>query len=138
MKTDCRNAKSQFQITFSLSSTSCLLKLPIIYKPNTNYKRDKRISIFIIGASSADEQKCEISCRLGDGPKDEDTVDPDSIIPSHCSIKNGGNISRNTTWKEVNDKLTLKPGLQCLVLKSGNSVKRIFFASKCCVRCYHL
>ncbi|KAK2561222.1 hypothetical protein P5673_015691 [Acropora cervicornis] len=82
------------------------------------------------GASSADAQKCEISCRLGDGPKDEETVDPDSIIPSHCSIKNGRNISRNTTWKEVNDKLTLKPGLQCLVLKSGNSVKRIFFARK--------
>ncbi|XP_067020458.1 uncharacterized protein [Acropora muricata] len=81
------------------------------------------------GASSADEPKCEISCRLGDGPKDEETVDPDSIIPSHCSIKNGRNISRNMTWKEVNDKLTLKPGLQCLVLKSGNSVKRIYFAS---------
>ncbi|XP_044179110.1 hemicentin-1-like [Acropora millepora] len=85
--------------------------------------------LFLTGASSADEPKCEISCRLGDGPKDEDTVDPDSIIPSHCSIKNGRSISRNTTWKEVNDKLTLKPGLQCLVLKSGNSVKRIFFAS---------
>ncbi|XP_067021860.1 toll-like receptor 1 [Acropora muricata] len=81
------------------------------------------------GVSSADEPKCEISCRVGDGPKDEETVDPDSIIPSHCSIKTGRNISRNMTWKEVNDKLTHKPGLQCLVLKSGNSVKRIFFAS---------
>ena len=107
--------------TRSFTISTCILAI----------KRDKRISIFVIGASSADEQKCEISCRLGDGPKDEDTVDPDSIIPSHCSIKNGGNISRNTTWIEVNDKLTLKPGLQCLVLKSGNSVKRIFFASKC-------
>ena len=29
MKNDCKNAKSHFQITFSLSSTSCLLKLPI-------------------------------------------------------------------------------------------------------------
>ena len=27
MKNDCRNAKSHFQMTFSLSSTSCLLKL---------------------------------------------------------------------------------------------------------------
>ncbi|KAK2561257.1 Toll-like receptor 6 [Acropora cervicornis] len=81
------------------------------------------------GVSSADEPKCEISCRVGDGPKDEETVDPDSIIPSHCSIKNGRNISQNMTWKEVNDKITHKPGLQCLVLKSGNSVKRIFFAS---------
>ena len=34
------------------------------------------------------------------------------------------------TWKEVNDKLTLKPGVQCLVLKTGNSEKRIYFASK--------
>ena len=42
------------------------------------------------------------------------------------------------TWKEVNDKLTLKPGLQCLVLKTGNSMKRIFFASKCCVPFFHL
>ncbi|XP_074622393.1 uncharacterized protein LOC141880765 isoform X2 [Acropora palmata] len=81
------------------------------------------------GVSSADEPKCEISCRVGDGPKDEETVDPDSIIPSYCSIKNGRNISRNMTWKEVNDKITHKPGLQCLVLKSGNSEKRIFFAS---------
>ena len=100
-------------------------------------KRDKKNFNFIFtGASSADEPKCEISCRLGDGPKDEETVDPDSIIPSHCSIKNGGNISRNMTWKEVNDKLTHKQGLQCLVLKSGNSEKRIYFASKCCVPCY--
>ena len=28
MKTDCRNAKLHFQMTFSLPSTSCLLKLP--------------------------------------------------------------------------------------------------------------
>ena len=42
------------------------------------------------------------------------------------------------TWKEVNDKLTLKPGVQCLLLKTGNSLKRIFFASKCCIPCYHL
>ncbi|XP_044179199.1 uncharacterized protein LOC114952530 [Acropora millepora] len=81
------------------------------------------------GVSSADEPKCEISCIVGDGPKDEETVDPDSIIPSHCSINSGRNISRNMTWKEVNDKLTLKPGLQCLVLKSGNSEKRIYSAS---------
>ena len=87
---------------------------------------------------STDEPKCEISCRVGDGPKDEETVDPDSIIPSHCSIKNGRNISRNMTWKEVNDKLTHKPGLQCLVLKPGNSEKRVYFASKCCVSCYQL
>ena len=82
---------------------------------------------------SADEPKCEISCRLGDGLMDEDTVDPDSIPPSHCSIKNGGKKSRNMTWKEVNDKITPKPGLQCLVLKTGNSEKRVYFASKFCV-----
>ena len=29
MKNDCRNAKSHFQMTFSLSWSSCLLKLPI-------------------------------------------------------------------------------------------------------------
>ncbi|XP_015767116.1 PREDICTED: hemicentin-1-like [Acropora digitifera] len=80
-------------------------------------------------ASSANEPKCEISCRVGDGPEDEETVDPDSFIPSHCSIKNGGKISRNMTWKEVNDKITPKPGVQCLVLKTGNSEKRIYFAS---------
>ncbi|XP_074623520.1 putative oxidoreductase PXDNL [Acropora palmata] len=85
--------------------------------------------LMLKGASSADEPKCEISCRLGDGPKDEETVDPDSITPSHCSIKNGRNISRNMTWKEVNDKITPKPGEQCLVLKRGNSEKRIYFAS---------
>ena len=28
MKNDCRNAKLHFQMTFSLPSTSCLLKLP--------------------------------------------------------------------------------------------------------------
>ena len=86
--------------------------------------------IVFTGASSANEPKCEISCRVGDGPKDEETVDPDSFIPSHCSIKIGGNISRNMTWKEVNDKITPKPGVQCLVLKTGNSEKRIYFASK--------
>ena len=106
----------------------------------SNRKKNKeRITNYVFtGVSSADEPKCEISCRVGDGPKDEETVDPDSIIPSHCSIKTGRNIGRNMTWKEVNDKLTHKPGLQCLVLKSGNSVKRIFFASKCCVPCYQL
>ena len=31
LKNDCRNAKLHFQMTFSLSSTSCLLKLPINY-----------------------------------------------------------------------------------------------------------
>ena len=87
---------------------------------------------------SADEPKCEISCRLGDGPKDEDTVNPDSIPPSHCSIKNGRKKSRNMTWKEVNNKITHKPGVQCLVLKTGNSEKRLYFASKCCVSCYQL
>ena len=30
MKNDCRNAKLHFQMTFSLSSSSCLLKLPTI------------------------------------------------------------------------------------------------------------
>ena len=30
LKNDCRNAKLHFQMTFSLSSTSCLLKLPIV------------------------------------------------------------------------------------------------------------
>ena len=30
MKNDCRNVKSHFQMTLSLSSTSSLLKLPII------------------------------------------------------------------------------------------------------------
>ena len=100
-------------------------------------KRDKKNFNFIFtGASSADEPKCEISCRLCDGPKDEETVDPDSITPSHCSIKNGSNISQNMTWKEVIDKITPKPGEQCLVLKTGNSEKRIYFASKCCVSRY--
>lgn len=104
-----------FTITFA-----CLLAI----------KRDKGISNFVfIGASSADEQRCEISCRLGDGPKDEETVDPDSIPPSHCSIKDSGNVSRIMTWKEVNDKITPKPGVQCLVLKTGSSEKRIYFAS---------
>ncbi|XP_015754279.1 PREDICTED: hemicentin-1-like [Acropora digitifera] len=81
------------------------------------------------GASTANEPKCEISCRVGDCPKDEETVDPDSITPSRCSIKNCSNISRNMTWQEVNDKTTPKPGEQCLVLKTGNSEKRIYFAS---------
>ena len=87
---------------------------------------------------SADEPKCEISCRLGSGLMDEDTVDPDSIPPSNCFIKNGGKKSRNMTWKEVNDKITPKPDLQCLALKTGNSEKRVYFASKCCVSCYQL
>ena len=39
-------------------------------------------------------------------------------------------MSRNMIWKEVNDKITPKPGEQCLVLKTGNSEKRIYFASK--------
>ena len=91
--------------------------------------------MFCTGASSANELKCEISCRLGDRPKDEETVDPDSITPSHCSIKNGGNTSRNMTWKEVSDK---NEGVDCLVLKTGNSEKRIYLASKCCVSCYQL
>ena len=86
--------------------------------------------IVFTGASSANEPKCEISCRVGDGEEEEETVDPDSFIPCHCSIKNGGNISRNMTWKEVNDKITPKPGVQCLVLKTGNSEKRIYFASQ--------
>ena len=30
----------------------------------------------------------------------------------------------------MNDKITPKPGVQCLVLKGGNSEKRIYFASK--------
>ena len=101
------------------------------------FKRDKGILNFVIlGALSADEPKCEISRRLGNCPEDEETVDPDSIIPSLCSIKNGGNISRNMTWKEVNDTITPEPGLQCLVLKTGKSEKRIYFASKCCVSRY--
>ncbi|XP_067020451.1 uncharacterized protein [Acropora muricata] len=85
--------------------------------------------LMLKGASSTDEPKCEISCRSGDGPRDEVTVDPNSIFPYHCSIKNGSNISRNMTWKEVNDKITSKAGLQCLVLKRGNSEKRIYLAS---------
>ncbi|XP_044179207.1 toll-like receptor 6 [Acropora millepora] len=97
----------------------CLVKASLLWS----------LVLVLKGASSADEPKCEISCRLGDGPKDEETVDPDSITPSRCSIKKGGNISRNMTWKEVNEKLTPKPGLQCLVLKRGNSEKRIYFAS---------
>ena len=116
--------------TSNFTTSTCLLAI----------KRDERFSDYIFtGASSANEPKCEISCRVGGGPKDEETVDPDSIIPSHCSIKNGSNISRNMTWKEVNDKITPKPpkpGLQCLVLKRRNSEKRIYFASKCCVYRY--
>ena len=30
----------------------------------------------------------------------------------------------------MNDKITPKPGVQCLVLTTGNSEKRIYFASK--------
>ncbi|XP_015754278.1 PREDICTED: uncharacterized protein LOC107333928 [Acropora digitifera] len=84
---------------------------------------------FLVLEGASYDRECEISCRLGDGPKDEETVDPDSIIPSHCSVKNGGNIRRTMTWKEVNDKITPEPGEQCLVLKTGNSEKRIYFAS---------
>ena len=117
------------ECTSNFPNCTCLLAI----------KREKRISNFVFtGASSANEPKCEISCMLGDRPKDEETVDPDSIIPSHCSIKNGRNISRNMTWKGVNDKITPKPGVECLVLKTGNSEKRIYFASKCCVSCYQL
>jgi len=84
---------------------------------------------FLVLEGASYERECEISCRLGDGPKDEETVDPDSIIPSHCSVKNDGNIRRTRTWKEVNDKISPEPGEQCLVLKTGNSEKRIYFAS---------
>ena len=42
------------------------------------------------------------------------------------------------TWKEVNDNITLKAGLQCLVLKTANSEKRIYFASRCYVSSYKL
>ncbi|XP_015760921.1 PREDICTED: uncharacterized protein LOC107340085 isoform X2 [Acropora digitifera] len=98
----------------------CLVKASLLWS---------LVFLVLKGASSADEPKCEISCRLGDSPKDEVTVDPNSTIPSHCSIKIGGNISRNMTWKEVNERLTPKPGLQCLVLKRGNSEKRIYFSS---------
>ena len=42
------------------------------------------------------------------------------------------------TWKGVNDKITPKRGVQCLVLETGNSQKRIYFASKCSVSCYQL
>ena len=31
LKNDCRKAKLYFQMTFSLPSTSCLLKLPVVY-----------------------------------------------------------------------------------------------------------
>jgi len=114
-------------VTSNFTSWTCL---------STTIEIDKIFFFVFTGAPK--EPNCEISCRSGNGPKDEETVDPDSIPPFNCSIKNGGYISRNMTWKEVNDKLTDKPGLQCLVLKSGNSVKRIFFASKCCAPCYHL
>ena len=45
------------------------------------------------------------------------------------------------TWKEVNGNLTLKPGVQCLVLKTGNSEKSIYFASKfdnCAYTFFHI
>ena len=73
---------------------------------------------------------------LCEDPKDEETVDPDSIIPSNCSIENVRNMSQNMTWKEVNDEISPLPGVVCLVLKTGNSKKRIYFASKYCVPCY--
>ena len=39
LKIDCRNAKLHFQMTFSLPSPSCLLKLPIIYFETTKCTR---------------------------------------------------------------------------------------------------
>ena len=124
---ECSNVRITLQECASnFTSWACLLAIKL---------GDKWIPNFVFTGAS-NEPKCEISCRLGDRPKNEETVDPDSSTPSHCSIKNGGNISRNMTWKEVNDKITPKPGVVCLVLKTGNSEKRIYFASKCCDSCY--
>ena len=59
-------------------------------------------------------------------PKNEETVNPNSIVPFNCSIKSGGTSNQNTTWKQVHDLETPK---KCLVLKTGNSETRIYLAS---------
>ena len=64
--------------------------------------------------------------ELKDCPKNEETVDPNSIVPFNCSIKSGGTSNQNTTWKQVYDLETPKT---CLVLKTGNSKTRIYLAS---------
>ncbi|XP_067020454.1 uncharacterized protein [Acropora muricata] len=76
-------------------------------------------------ASSASYPQCHIMGELRDCPKNEETVDPNSIVPFNCSIKSGGTSNQNTTWKQVYDLETPK---KCLVLKTGNSKTRIYLA----------
>ena len=81
---------------------------------------------FVTGASRKHSPGCIIVGKLSDCPKDEETVDPESHPPFDCSIKRGGTIKENTTWKQVQSEVRHK---ECLVLKTANSEKRIYLAS---------
>ena len=83
---------------------------------------------FVLDASSASYPQCHIMGKLADCPKNEETVDPNSIVPVNCSIKSGGTSNQNTTWRRVYDLETPK---KCLVLKTENSETRIYLASTC-------
>ncbi|XP_074623522.1 uncharacterized protein LOC141881639 isoform X2 [Acropora palmata] len=82
-------------------------------------------SVSLKDASSASYPQCHIMGKLTACPKNEETVDSNSIIPFNCSIKSGGTSNQNTTWKQVYDLETPK---KCLVLKTGNSETRIYLA----------
>ncbi|XP_068716452.1 uncharacterized protein [Montipora foliosa] len=83
-------------------------------------------SVIHEGASRKHSPGCVIVGKLSDCPKDEETVDPESHPPFDCSMKRGGTIKKNTTWKQVVSEVRHK---ECLVLKTANSEKRIYLAS---------
>lgn len=83
-------------------------------------------NLILEGTSRANGLECVIVGKLSNCPKDEETVDPKSNPPLDCSIQLGGTITKNTTWKQVDNEVTPK---ECLVLKTGNSEKRIYLAS---------
>ena len=51
MKNDCRNAKLHFHMTFSLSSTSCLRKLPFFMREATSVIVNKRKISWCVSAA---------------------------------------------------------------------------------------
>ncbi|XP_068737080.1 uncharacterized protein [Montipora capricornis] len=83
-------------------------------------------NLILEGTSPANGLECVIVGKLSNCPKDEETVDPKSNPPLDCSIQLGGTITKNTTWKQVDNEVTPK---ECLVLRTGNSEKRIYLAS---------
>ncbi|XP_068691161.1 uncharacterized protein [Montipora foliosa] len=83
-------------------------------------------NLILEGTSPANGLECVILGKLSNCPKDEETVDPKSNPPLDCSIQLGGTITKNTTWKQVDNEVTPK---ECLVLRTGNSEKRIYLAS---------